>query len=154
VIVGGWAAFWVPWWQIIYGIVFALGIMVLPTYALVFLYVLMVLVLIFRPWDFWASRGKNYHHDKTRSALRRNAHRALAVAAVLIALPFVVDISWTLLITEWPSWPFCHGLQPGTGTTGSSLWTWRLFGVGAYVLAIGVVKLGVAFPWALLAAPS
>jgi branched-subunit amino acid ABC-type transport system permease component len=36
--------------SIIYGIVFALGLMVLPTYALVFLYVLMVLVLIFRPW--------------------------------------------------------------------------------------------------------
>jgi branched-subunit amino acid ABC-type transport system permease component len=36
--------------SLIYGVVFALGILVLPRFALVFLYVLMVLVLIFRPY--------------------------------------------------------------------------------------------------------
>jgi len=36
--------------SLIYGVVFALGILALPRFALVFLYVLMVLVLIFRPY--------------------------------------------------------------------------------------------------------
>lgn len=36
--------------SLIYGIVFALGILILPRFALVFLYALMVLILIFRPY--------------------------------------------------------------------------------------------------------
>jgi len=75
--------------------------------------------------------------------------------AIIVALPFVVDISWVLLVTEFAIlvlYAMAYNLT--LGVTGMlSFGHGGLFGAGAYILAIAMIKGDIPFPYAFLAAP-
>ena len=74
---------------------------------------------------------------------------------IIAALPCVVDISWVLLVTELAIlvlYAMAYNLTFGVAGM-LSFGHGGLFGAGAYVLAIAVIKADIPFPYALLAAP-
>jgi len=75
--------------------------------------------------------------------------------AVVFALPLVVDISWLFLITEFAILAlYAMAYNLTLGVTGMfSFGHGGLFGAGAYILAIAMIKVNVPFVFALPAAP-
>lgn len=75
--------------------------------------------------------------------------------AVIVVLPFVVGISWVFLVTELAIlvlYAMAYNLT--MGVTGMlSFGHGGLFGAGAYILVIAMIKGDIAMPYALLAAP-
>ena len=71
--------------------------------------------------------------------------------AIIVALPFVVGISWVFLVTELAIlvlYAMAYNL-----TMGVSFGHGGLFGAGAYILAIAMIKGDIPMPYALLATP-
>jgi branched-subunit amino acid ABC-type transport system permease component len=51
VVIGGMGSFWGTFWgALIVGSVYSLGILVFPRLSIIFIYVIMILILITRPW--------------------------------------------------------------------------------------------------------
>jgi len=79
----------------------------------------------------------------------------VSLGLVIIVLPFVLDVSWVLVLTEFAILAlFALAYNLVLGLTGMfSFGHGGLFGVGVYVVGIAVIKGGVPLPFALLAAP-
>lgn len=90
-----------------------------------------------------------------RFASRRRLWLLILALAIVIALPFVVEVSWVRLISELAIFAlFAMAWNLTFGVTGLfSFGHGGLFGAGAYILAIAMIKGDIPLPYALIAAP-
>lgn len=146
---------------IIVGLVRAFGILIFPEITLVLLFLIMAIVLIFKPHGLF---GKAEDSVIASSQLASGAlcpapkwGRTLAVviAAGLLALPLFVGDYGLVLTSEIMIWALfavsLHFIMSpgGVGVFGHALY----FGLGAYATALLTKYLAVTMPVALLASP-
>jgi branched-chain amino acid transport system permease protein len=79
----------------------------------------------------------------------------LSLGLLIIVLPFVLDVFWVLMLTEFAILAlFALAYNLILGLTGMfSFGHGGLFGVGVYVVGVAVIKGEVPLPYALIAAP-
>ncbi len=147
--------------SIIVGVVQAFGILIFPQITLVLLFLIMAIVLVFKPYGLFGS-VEDMTVDKTQlstGALKPPSRHMnyvwLVMGAALLALPLVVNSYGLVLASEMiilalfaASLHFIMG-PGGIGVFGHALY----FGLGAYAVALMTKYLAVSMPVALLAAP-
>ncbi len=147
--------------SVIVGVVQAFGLLVFPGITLVLLFLIMAVVLFFRPYGL-LGRPEDAIVEKGLSgnALLRRPGKAvraalLALGLFLFALPWIADEYTLVLVSEIlifglfaASLHFIMG-PGGVGVFGHALY----FGAGAYAVALLVKFASVSMPLALLAAP-
>ena len=147
--------------SVIIGLVQAFGILVFPQITLVIVFLIMAVVLIFRPFGLFG-REEQVGVEKSlltgvvlRPATGRLRLFYLAFLALLLAMPLftggyglVLVIDMLIFALFAASLHFIMG-PGGIGSFGHALY----FGLGAYAVALLVKFVDVSMLWALLAAP-
>jgi len=147
--------------SIIVGVVQAFGILIFPQITLVILFLIMAIVLIFKPYGLFgkAEDGMVEKAQLSAGALRLPPPHMRyvwgALLLVMLALPFMVGNYGLVLVTEMlimalfaASLHFILG-PGGIGVFGHAVY----FGLGAYAVAMLTKYLALAMPLALVAAP-
>jgi branched-chain amino acid transport system permease protein len=147
--------------SIIVGVVQAFGILIFPEITLVLLFLIMAVVLVFKPYGLFG-RAEDMTVEKAQissGAMKPPSPRMkyvwLIVGIGLLALPWFVGNYGMVLASEMiilalfaASLHFIMG-PGGVGVFGHALY----FGLGAYAVALLTKYFAVAMPLALLAAP-
>ncbi len=149
------------WAAVIVGVTQAFGILIFPQITLVILFLIMAVVLSFKPYGLFGA-AEEMQIEKAQvatGAMRRELPFAkwawLALGAVMLSLPlwigsYGLTLTSEILIMALFSASLYFIMGPGgIGVFGHALY----FGLGAYTAALGVKYLAVAMPVALLAAP-
>lgn len=146
---------------IIVGTVRAFGILIFPEITLVLLFLIMAVVLIFKPYGLFgvaeeAAPAPDHIADGAlRPAPRWATFLGIGTGAVLLALPLFVGDYGLVLASEIMIWALfavsLHFIMSpgGVGVFGHALY----FGLGAYTVALLTKYLAAAMPLALMAAP-
>jgi len=147
--------------SVIVGVVRAFGIMLFPEITLVLLFLIMAVVLIFKPYGL-AGTEEDITVEKAQiaeGALRPAPHWTrrvfIGLGVLALLLPFMVGDFGLILVCEIMIWAlFAASLHfimgpGGVGVFGHALY----FGLGAYAAALLTKYLALSMPLVLLAAP-
>jgi branched-chain amino acid transport system permease protein len=147
--------------SIIVGLVQAFGILIFPQITLVVVFLIMAIVLIFKPYGLFG-KPEDVTVEKSLlsdQVLRPAGHRICmlygAFIVLLLALPWLVGNYGLVLATDMMIFAlFAASLHfimspGGIGSFGHALY----FGLGAYAVALLIQYYGVSMGWALVAAP-
>lgn len=146
---------------VIVGTVRAFGILIFPEITLVLLFLIMAVVLIFKPYGLFgraeeAAPAQNHvSTDALRLPPRWVGYVGVAFSIAMLALPLVVGDYGLVLASEMLIWAlFAASLHfifgpGGVGVFGHALY----FGLGAYAVALLTKYFAIAMPLALIAAP-
>jgi len=144
---------------VIIGELEAFGVLVFPEGTLVLMYLIMVVVLIVRPWGLLGKPIEAGHHSASPAAfaLPGNMYRlaTAVVLALLAALPLVADDFTVVLATDILIFALfaasLHFIMGGGGMV--SFGHAAYFGLGAYCAALLVVNMDTPMSLAMMLAP-
>ena len=146
--------------SLLIGLLQAFGIVLLPKITLVLVFLVMAVVLVFRPNGLLGRPQAEAHAPAGAAPVLRPAPpalRGLGLAALLLAVaaPFLLgDYALTVLTDAAVALVFAASLHVmmgpgGMASFGHAAW----FGIGAYAAGLSAQLLGAPFPLALLLAP-
>ncbi len=162
VVIGGLGSFWgAAIAAMIVGLVQAFGILIFPQITLVVVFLIMAIVLIFKPYGLFGTKEEEtveralISDTPLRPVCDKQKIGMAAIFAVLCALPLLTGSYGLVLMTEMiilslfaASLHFIMG-PGGLGSFGHALY----FGLGAYAVALLTKYFALAMPLALIAAP-
>jgi len=144
---------------VIIGELEAFGVLVYPEGTLVLMYLIMVVVLIVRPWGLLGKPIESGHHSASPTAFMPPGamYRLMTgvVLALLVALPLVADPFTVVLATDILIFALfaasLHFMMGGGGMV--SFGHAAYFGLGAYCAALLVVNMDTPMSLAIMLAP-